>query len=277
MVRKIWCAGALALVAAGSAWAHDFWIQPSSFWLAPRAATSVAILVGHGPSRQRWVLRLNRVVAFRSVGPGRVRADHSGTLQQGTYAPDATVSFAARGTHVMAFESTPAFNTLPPERFAEYLRDEGVTPPLVWRERHGATAAPGRESYSRRAKALVQVGPPGAVQPQVTRPLGMTLEIVPERNPYRPAGGADLPVRVIYEGRALPGALVKLTNLRADEKPVETHRTDGAGRAIFQLPRTGEWQLNVVWSKPVTGNPAADFETIFSSLSFGFPGTAPDR
>jgi uncharacterized GH25 family protein len=118
---------------------------------------------------------------------------------------------------------------------------------------------------------LVQVGPPGADQPHVTRPIGLTLEIVPERNPYAPRASDALPVRVIYEGRPLPGALVKLTNLGADEKPVAQVRTDGAGRATFSVPRRGEWLLNVVWTKPIQGDAPGDFDTTFSSLTFGFP------
>lgn len=271
MVKRLETAVAMLFVAAGAASAHDFWIQPSSFWISPDASTSLGILVGHGPARQRWVLRLNRVVALNSFGPGGRRVDHSNALRQGTYAPDARLGFHVPGTYVIAFENTPSINSLPADRFTDYLRAEGIQPVIAWRQRTGKTGDPGRESYSRRAKALVQVGRSGNAQPQVTRPIGLTLEIVPEINPYTAKAGATLPVRVVYEGRFLPGAFVKLTNLRDDEKPVETHLTNAGGRAVFQLPRKGEWQMNVVWSKPITGNPDVEFETVFSSLTFGFP------
>lgn len=265
-------AATVALVVSGAALAHDFWIQPQRFWLATGGSTSLAILVGHGPARQHWVLRLNRVVALVSLGPGGRRLDRSGTLRQGTYAPDAQLDFAEPGTHVVAFENTASTNSLPADRFNDYLRAEGIRPALIWRQRTNASDQPGRESYSRRAKTLVQVGPPGrTAQPQVTRPLGLTLEIVPEINPYQPGAARMLPVRIIYQGRTLPGAFVKLNDLEHDEQPVETHQTDSAGRAIFRLPRSGQWQLNVVWAKPLRGVSDADFETVFSSLSFGFP------
>ena len=44
--------------------------------------------------------------------------------------------------------------------------------------------------------------------------------------------------------------------------------TDGQGRARFPM-RPGAWMLNVVWSNPSERDPRADFETIFSSLTFG--------
>lgn len=271
-------AAVLAVSLGTAAAAHDFWIQPQRFWLVPGTQTSLAILVGHGPARQHWVLRLNRVVRLISVGPGGRRTDHSNALQQGTYAPDAQIGFVTPGTYVVAFENTSTINNLPADRFNDYLRSEGIQPAIDWRQRTNATGKPGRESYSRRAKALVQAGAPGrASQPQVTRPLGLTLEIVPEINPYQPGAARSLPVRILYQGHLLAGAFVKLNDLQHDEKPIETHITDGSGRANFQLPQTGQWQMNVVWTRPVHTDPDYDFETVFSSLSFGFPSATPKR
>ena len=85
---------------------------------------------------------------------------------------------------------------------------------------------------------------------------------------------ATLPVRVIYAGRPLPGALVKLTHLEDDASPLEVHLTDHEGRASFTMPNAGTWLLNVIWTKPLPPSDETDFETIFSSLSFGFPSGA---
>lgn len=273
--RHCFAITALAGLAIGSmAAAHDFWIQPSRFWIAPGGATSIAILVGHGPARQRWVLRLNRVVGLVSVGPNGRRIDQSDRLSQGTYAPDAELTLADPGVHVVAFQNRPTVNELPAIRFNSYLAAEGIRPAIEWRQRTGTADQPGREVYSRRAKALVQVGAPtGARQPQVTRSLGMALEIIPAINPYSPRTARNLPILVVYHGRPLSGAFVKLTNLDNDARPVETHLSDGHGRAVFGLPKSGNWQFNVVWTRPLKDNPAADFETTFSSLTFGFsPG-----
>jgi uncharacterized GH25 family protein len=132
--------------------------------------------------------------------------------------------------------------------------------------------ADGSENYSRCAKSIVQVGPPGAEsQAQVIKSVGLPLEIVPEQSPYSEPTPASLPVRVIYEGHALAGALVKLTNLDHDEVPFEMHLTDQEGRASFAMPHSGSWLLNVIWTKVLPSSRETDFETVFSSLSFGFP------
>ncbi len=263
-------AAGLLFVAAPAA-AHDFWLQPSRFWTAPSVRVPLTIQVGHGPARQRSPMPAARVTAFQSIGP-EGRLDRSRELHLGQPRSDADLAFASPGTHVVLFSSNLAPSNLPAIRFNDYAKVEGLTAVIRHRVASGTTDAAGRELYARRAKALVQVGNPGTrAQPHVTRQVGLTLEIVPERNPYAPGGASALPVRIFYKGRPLAGALVKLTDLDADDKPVETHLTDRAGRAVFRLPRQGEWQMNVVWSEPLRTSRAADFLTIFSSLTFGFP------
>ena len=264
----------LFATSAGTAAAHDFWVQPQVFAAGVGVAVPFTIQVGHGTFRQRWGASIDRVVRFDDIGPhGRI--DRRATLQAPGGPQDGVLTFAAPGTHVVVMETTAAASELPSIRFNDYARVEGLTPALAFRERNKLTDTPGREIYSRRAKMLVQAGGPvAAPQPQVTRPAGLTLEIVPQRNPYTLSPVEDLPVLVLYEGKPLAGALVKLNNLDFDARPIETHLTDAAGKAAFKPPRRGKWQLNVIWTKPLTGNPKADFETIFSSLTFGFPNPA---
>lgn len=263
----------LALAAAASASAHDLWMQPSRFSLPAAASVPVSILVGHGQARENWGIRGDRIILFRSMGPdGRV-SDLMPLLRPNVAPPAIGLNFAQPGTHVVAMQSNHSESELPAARFNDFLKEEGLTPAILNRQRTGTGGKAGRELYSRRAKTLIQVGKPNAASSApATKRLGLALEIVPERSPYTLASGEKLPVRVFYEGKPLPGALVKLTNLDADAKPTATQRTDRSGRAAFSLPRNGKWLLNVVWVKPITGNPKADYQTTFSSLSFGYPG-----
>lgn len=261
--------GCLALM-AGAATAHDMWLQPNAFFQAAPGVAPTAALVGHGADRQRWNVDISRLAVLKTVGPNGV-ADARRDLKSDSLKRDLPIRLEGAGTHVVALQSLHAVSELPAARFNDYLKVEGLTPAIAQRQARRLTSQPGREIYSRRAKALVQVGPAGrAAQSHVTRPVGLSLEIVPEVNPYLPAA-KGLPIQVIFEGRPLPGALVKLTNLDFDARPVEAHLTDRQGRATFQIPKTGVWLLNVVWTKPIAGDPRADFETTFSSLTFGYP------
>jgi uncharacterized GH25 family protein len=256
-----------------SAMAHDFWLQPTEFWPQPTARTSVTLQLGHGPARQRSPIRANRITRFEAIAPGGTTIDLRGNLHPGGRAEDGELRFQTPGTYVLVLETdNAAQSNLPAIRFNDYAKVEGLTPALQERMRTGRMNADASESYSRRAKAIMQVGPTRtAAQSQVTRPVGLPLEIVPERDPYAEPRGTSLPVRVLYEGRPLAGALVKLTQLEHDAEPFESHLTDRAGRASFTLPASGTWLLNVIWTKPLPRSSETDFETLFSSLSFGFP------
>ena len=184
---------------------------------------------------------------------------------------DATVILARPGTWLLALETdNRAESHLPAIRFNDYIKVEGLTPASSLRASKGRTDADGSENYARHAKTLVQVGPldPGG-QEMVTRPAGMALEIVPERSPFGLPQNARLPVRIYYRGRPLGGALVKLTDLAHDAAPIEMHRSDVNGRAVFAIPGRGSWLINVIWTRPRGRGELTDFETDFSSLSFG--------
>ena len=248
--------------------AHDFWLQPAHFKVAPGAAETMTIQVGHAEFRARWSGQSERVQRFVDVG-ALERHDLHGALHQ-TPDHDAILGFNRPGAHVLAFESNHASSVLPAIRFNDYLKFEGLTPALDLRARTGKTDTPGREIYSRCAKALVQVGPGDGPDAQVTTPVGLTLEIVPEKDPYTLKGGEPLPVQVLYQGHPLAGATVMLTNLEFDGQPLSTKLSDRSGRTAFVVPHVGTWLVNVLWTRPLRGHPEADFDTTFSSLTFGY-------
>ncbi|MDB5494785.1 MAG: sodium:proton antiporter [Phenylobacterium sp.] len=263
---------AVALTCAAPAGAHDFWVRPDAFWTAAGATTPLTLQVGHGPYRQRSPIPLARITRFTATGPEGAVTDLRAHLHPGGATQDGDLRLAVSGVHVLVLQTDDrAESHLPALRYNDYLKAEGLTPALALRARTHRADMDGSENYSRQAKALVQVGPAGGSQAQVSKPVGLTLEIVPERSPYAAPRSASLPVRVVFEGRPLAGALVKLTDLAHDAAPVETHLTDGTGHATFVMPARGQWLLNVIWTKPQPKTRETDFETVFSSLSFGFP------
>ncbi len=257
--------------------AHDFWLQPKGYWVDPDALIPLTLQVGHGPFRQRSPIPARRITRFQALTPEGAMIDLRKQLRLGEAAEDGELQLKKPGSYVLILQTDYHAQThLPSIRFNDYLKAEGLTPALEQRARLHLMDADGSERYSRCAKALLQVGPLGAgSQRLISKPIGLPLEIVPEVSPYDVPRPATLPVRVIYEGRPLAGALVKLTNLENDASPLEVRRTDHDGRASFTMPSSGSWLLNVIWTKPLPRSEETDFETVFSSLSFGFPSDRP--
>lgn len=276
-------AAALVATLAASAFAsrvaaHDFWIQPTTYCVSLGTPTPFTLQVGHGPDRQRSVIPLSRVTRFEVTGPHGAVADIRGQLHLGGERADGGFTSTQAGTHQLALETDHrAQSHLSAERFNAYLHEEGLTPALAWREHAGRSGADGSENYGRVAKALIQAGPAaGGLPDRALRPLGLTLEIVPEISPYLSSRPLNLPFRVFYKGAPLIGALVKLTDLDDDAHPRESRATDGDGRVVFTVPRSGQWQLNVVWTSLLPADRETEFETTFSSLSFGCRVEAAD-
>lgn len=269
--------GLLVCSSASFVAAHDFWLQPGEYWISPDALTSMTLQVGHGPFRQRSPIPERRITRFQAIAPRGEIVDLHEQLRLGQAAEDGDFRLKGPGAYVLVLQTDDRAQThLPAIRFNDYLTVEGLTPALEQRARQHRTDADGSERYSRCAKSIVQVGPPGArSQGQVNKPVGLPLEIVPEANPYGMPRSATLPVRVIYARHPLAGALVKLTNLQDDASPFEVHLTNHDGRATFTMPNSGSWLLNVIWTKALPRSEETDFETVFSSLSFGFPSDHP--
>jgi uncharacterized GH25 family protein len=255
--------------------AHDFWLQPMRFQVAPNEPLGGTFLIGHAALRDRWDNN-DRIIMLVDVVGGK-KTDLKSSLRSGGEA-DFVTRLTAPGLHVLGMQSNYAFSDLPAIRFNDYAKAEGLALVVEARQSAGTVDTPGRERYSRRAKSLIQVGAQTAANQQsVTRPIGLKLEIVPDRNPYTLDASRMLPVHVLYNGRLLPNATVKLTDLGNDAKPVAIAVTDRNGRASFRVPARGNWLLNTIWGEPIASDPRFDFDTTFSSLTFGYPGAPPVR
>ena len=134
------------------------------------------------------------------------------------------------------------------------------------RHPHGAAT---RESFIRCAKSLVLAGPPDAAHGD--RPLGFTLELVAERNPYALATGQELPVRLTNQNRPLAGALVVAINRQNPSEKLSA-RTDADGRVRFRLPRGGMWLVKAVHMVAAPAGADADWVSFWASLTFEMRG-----
>jgi len=154
---------------------------------------------------------------------------------------------------------------LAPEKFNQYLKEEGLDAVAALRARRNETGAKARELFSRCAKSLVLAGSPN--ESQSDRPLGFTLELVAERNPYVLRPGKELPVRLTYQNRPLAGALVVAIN-RLNPSEKVSARTDNFGRVRLRLRPEGMWLVKAVHMLPAPSGANADWVSYWASLTF---------
>jgi uncharacterized GH25 family protein len=254
----------LALVLSPVAWAHDFWIEPSSFRPAPGQRVIVRLRVGQrfkGDPVPRDPALLKRFTVLAGNGSG------AETPVPGVPGSDPAgfVTLTSPGLSLITYASGRAPVALDAAKFETYLADEGLEAVSAQRAKKGQTAAPVKEVFSRYAKSYLDVGGVGGAG--YDRVLGLTLELVPEKDPTAVASGAELPVRLLYLGKPLAGALVAaFTRDRPDTRI--TARTDATGRARLRLDRPGVWLVKAVHMIPAPAAAGADWESFWASLTF---------
>jgi uncharacterized GH25 family protein len=263
---SVLCALLISSIVPPSASAHEFWLQPKEFSWQPTESMPLSLLVGHSDHSARSKIPSRRITRFEVLGPRDEALDLRSQFQPGA---DTELRLDAPGAYLVVLATdNQARSDLPADRFNEYLRAEGLTPALIAREQTGRMQAEGSERYSRQAKSLVQVGA-SQQQSRVTEAVGLRLEIVPEINPYAEPRPALLPVRVMFEGKPLAGALVKMSSPVNSSETAVSSISDADGRAVFDMPSHGQWLLHVTWTTLLPSTDEADFDTVFASLTFG--------
>jgi uncharacterized GH25 family protein len=260
-VRLAIVAAAVVLAAAPLA-AHDFWIEPSTFHPAPGQTVSLGLRVGQNFVGDAVRRSADLIVDFtvRQDGQTEAVAGSDGSDPAGFIRAD------GRGTAVVVYTSEPSFIEMPPAKFEDYLRQEGLEAIVATRQAKGKSGKAGLEYFSRCAKALLTGKQASAV---ATTPLGLDLEIVPEADPtvrFEP-----FRAHLLYDGRPLAGALVVAM---PHDSPVAgrlTARTDAQGAFAFALPHGGVWLIKAVHMVEAGWFSKADWRSYWASLTFDAP------
>jgi uncharacterized GH25 family protein len=247
--------------AAASASAHDFWIEPSTFWPRVGERVNVGLRVGDHFKGLPVARSPERIVKFVSLGPGgekpivgREGADPAGLAR-----------FTEPGWYVLGYRSNHAFTEMEGAKFEEYLREKGLEKVVALRKERGLSGERAREAYSRCSKSLVHVGEAsGEAQ---DRRIGFTLEIVAESDPDEKADGSQRSFRVLFDGEPLEGALVTAARRDAANETMEA-RTGADGRVKLSLDEAGVWLVASVHMIEAPQGVDAEWESFWASLTW---------
>ena len=262
-----------AAMTTGIAHAHDFWVQPETFTPEDGGALPVRLFVGHGSDKSDWLVRPHRIVGFQSFGPDGLKNQvRSAESLRG----DLSVVLDEVGTHLILVETTNSFSELEGDKFNAYVEDEGIRPIMLDRAANRAENRPGKELYSRRGKALVQIGCPAEASKNWSKELGLTLEIIPGTNPIEWNASDVMPIKVHYHGVPVSGATLHITNLDDDTVHFSAE-TDAGGEVDISSSLTeGRWLVHTVWAEAADSLlEGADYQTVFSSLTFDTGSPCP--
>jgi hypothetical protein len=237
---------ALSLLLALPAAAHEFWLEPSTYRPKPGDTISVRLFIGDGMPGEARARNPERIHAFFVDVDGR-RTDIEGAPG----ADPAGAFVAPKGPFVIAYRSRRSRIVLDAPKFEAYLAEVGLEEISRLRAAAGTSLEPGREVYSRCAKAVV-----GGKD----RAVGFPLELLAEASSEPRRVG----LRLLRDGKPLSGALVRAFH---PKEKAAAGRTDAEGRVRFEMPRTGQWLFGAVNMRAAPAGTDADWESLWASLT----------
>jgi uncharacterized GH25 family protein len=240
--------------------AHDTWLIPDQFNLAPKSTVTLDMTSGMefpkldtGPKPERVQSAQCRLAGKTFEITNKAAAPNS--LQFKAELPDA-------GVATFWVKLPPRAIELKPEEVKEYLDEVDAPEPLrkQWAEMKEKRW---RESYTKHQKTFARVGDP---IPDLSwaAPVETFLEIVPEKDPTTLRAGDDFPVRVLKDGK--PFADFSLNAVNAGQPKGETGKTDPDGRVTFRLDAAGRWLLRGTDIRK-SNQPDTDWESDFVTLT----------
>jgi uncharacterized GH25 family protein len=251
---------AITILYSGPVGAHAFWIVPVEDSGSINTRVVLDLIIGPqwpGVSTARQTGKLiSRFDVTDSKGVYPV-AGRENARPVGHYTPE------IQGAGVVVMTTTPHLTKLSGDEFEKYLKEEGLTGPLKYRERLGISGIGARERFSRVAKALVFVD--GSSE-GFDRDMNLPFEIIPVTDPLAYEIGSSFHVRVLRNGKDLAGVQVTAMGDRQRENLLRT-RTNDDGIASFDIPTDGKW---VVYAVDMQSAPdlSVDWESIWTSLTF---------
>lgn len=253
----------LLLCAALAAQGHDMYIMPGTFFPSHGATITVGFHIGDSFPETEVSGHLDRL-----QNPKLIWQTGSGAVRNLRVEANRNVGDAVAGGSgelIAAVNTVPTLIQLDPAKFAEYLKAEGLTDIIAWRAQHGESAKPGKERYSKYAKAILLSGAPNAFAGHA---VGYVIEIIPEADPYTLKPGHFLPIQVLFRGK--PAAGLQIESAWAgnkDRKTAVVGLTGSDGRLKVPLPATGLWKIRTIKMERCAEPSVADWESFWASMT----------
>lgn len=274
-------ATAVFLLTAALLSAHDFWLVPDAFQVAPGDALEVRGQTSSKFPTSESAVALARISEARVVSASSEETvtdmSHSGKSLLLRHRP------ATAGQRIVAVALKPTSVRESAEGFKRYMTLEGAPQLAARYEREGLL--PKTDSITRRyakyAKTVIEVGRGG---PRAfSRVVRHPAELVPLNDPASLRAGDTLAVRLLYRGQPLANA-----HVHAGAAPAADSRnapkdqslvTDAEGVARVAVAENGLWNVRTIHIVPAARGSGADWDVHWATLVFGVgshaAGSAP--
>jgi len=256
-----------AIVAGGKGAAHEFWIDPASFTVAPGDTVEADLRVGEAlrGSAQSY---LPRNFTRFDVITGDALRPVEGRLGD---IPALAMEGLPEGLAVVVHETTGRDLTWSEwERFLGFAEHKDLGDVTAMQAERGLDQEGVREEYFRYAKALIAVGAGAGTDARV----GLRTEFVALANPYTDDLAGGFPVQLWLGDAVRADEQVELFDEAPDGTVTVTlHRTDADGIARLPVTPGHRYMIDAVTLEAVEPLAETDPEwrTLWANMTFAVP------
>lgn len=260
-MKRILVATVAVALAATPCVAHDTWLLPRS----PRATGGKLLLVdltsGMAFPKLETGPKASRVASGGwRTGSGRGSLDE---LDEASESLALNVSPTGAGTAVVFVSLHPNDIDLETDEVAEYF-DEIDAPEALRRswDKEGP-GAQFHETYTKHAKTFVRLGDDEGEDNTCLRPVGLTIEFIPQRDPTTLSVGDSLVVRAVGQVQELESFAVGIVcGATGESRLLRTNRT---GFVAFPITDKGWWMVK---GTQLRHKADGTFDSDFTTMTF---------
>jgi uncharacterized GH25 family protein len=244
--------------------AHEFWLQPDRFFFQPGDTLKVNFKVGENFMGESWKVKRDRVIRMELHSATQV-VDLKDKVKDDSNRPVGML-LTREGTHIVVMESNQAFIKMDGTTFTEYLQEDGLDEVFLQRKRNQTSGDSASEKYSRHTKLMVQTG--SKRDDTFRKVYNLPIEIIPEKNPYELKKGDVIRFKILFQGKPLFGAKVKVWNRYNHSTSVQNIFSQQDGMIETHVSNPGSWMVSVVKMVP-SKEAGVDYQSYWGSLVFG--------
>ena len=263
-MRKRIISIAILLVATLVATASEFWLEPNKFHYAVGEEMKLDFREGEAFTGEYWDMTKNKAELLQWYSTAGMK-DMIKAVKPTKWS-NVIMKFTGEGTQMLVMRSNAAFREWGGNHFNTYLEEQESGEILELRKKTGSSTDSVKENFTRFAKVLVQVGE--RRDETFKKKTGLRLEIMPTKNPYTLTTGDYLQCQILFDGRALPHALVKVWSRLNDTTFLQNIYSEKDGTIAFPISTKGVWMVSAV--KMIRSEkPPAEWHSLWGSLVFG--------
>ncbi len=263
-MRKRIISIAVLLVATLVASAAEFWLEPKKFHYAVGEEMKLDFREGEAFTGEYWDMTKNSAELLQWYSLAGMK-DLTKAVKP-SKGSNVIMKFAGEGTQLLVMRSNAAYREWSGDQFSAYLVEQEFDEIAELRKRTTNLGDSVKENYTWLAKVLVQVGE--RKDDTFKKKTGLRLEIIPAKNPYALTTGDYLQCQILFEGRPLPHALVKVWSRLNNTTFLQNIYSEKDGTIVFPISMKGVWMVSTV--KMISSEkPPAEWHSLWGSLVFG--------